>query len=276
MSVYLSPKSSHRALSSGVDSQQQLVCLLPCSHKVQRIFAENHYGKMIKFSCELKDRNCGVCNEKVVSYIDSGPDGDPHYYFPPAVFVLKNNDWDLTFSKEGELCREMRFVSKTDHSELKGFALLGYYDGSVRMSVSFRENMGFDEYLLSCKLICLYDGFYMSKNVQELRDIFRIISNNSVIPDDQLMQMREIVERGACNPTQTFEDWVTHSWLAQRHLGVNPHVVHNDVVVNKPVAFPKIVVTQPLERPNTVVNKPVAHQSRSLPMPNRGWHTSRF
>jgi hypothetical protein len=91
----------------------------------------------------------------------------------------------------------MIFNSLTENSSLKKFEIFGYFNGEVAISIEFQKNITFEAYLLADEM---FEGFCVIRTPDKLKEIFRIIALNNEIPAEQLNPIREIVERGSCDP----------------------------------------------------------------------------
>ncbi len=231
MAAQLDVKHFLRSLTCpiGLDPLRQAVNLFPCCHKVNQVAAEKRHGKIVEGHCELKER-CVVCNTEVVDYAPDdtirdlagsvfGHEKDLEslpthplvleqkraeigisYPGPSAIFIWTGGEWDKPFDSGGDLCRLMHFMSITDNSLLEGFRLLGYYGGQISLAIDFKKDGSFKKFLKSHRMFCSINGSYRTETLQELKTLFRIIALNNEIPADQFNQIRQIVERGACDP----------------------------------------------------------------------------
>lgn len=201
------------------DHPMQKVRLFPCEHKMERIFAEKRYGKMVDGFCELTGKRCEVCTTEVEAYGSAGeiytrqlnvervPNSPPPYPGIPAVFKLIENDCDEIMDRQGKLCRAIGFKSITESSSIEEFELLGYLDGSTNIGIKFKKNACFQEYLTSHGMGRFDNDFCMGHNLKELRTLFRIISCNNKIPPEELKRLTSIVEQGTCDLFQKPKDW---------------------------------------------------------------------
>ncbi|MGC1878931.1 MAG: hypothetical protein WA347_04830 [Rhabdochlamydiaceae bacterium] len=235
MAVQFNVKDFLSALTCPIelDPLTQAVNLFPCCHKVNQIAAEKYYGKIVNGFCGLSEKNCVICNTQVVAYapdhtirdlaarafghekdLESLPNHslvleekkseiDQPYPGLPAVFVHMGGSWDKFYDSGGELCRMMEFKSITNNSLLQNFKLLGYCNGDVSISILFQKSKAFVKYLLAHHIDCdeHIAEFCRSTTPEHLKTIFRIISLNNEIPGDKFNQIREIVERGCCDPS---------------------------------------------------------------------------
>lgn len=177
------------------------------------IFSEKSHVK-IKDDCNEKEvvsANPGNVYSPKISFEET-PINLP-YPGPPAVFEFRGYDWDRIICTGSTLCRKMGFMSKTDNSVVRQLELLGYDDKSVRMSVTFKKKSGFKEYLESHQIFPSNYFFYITKDIQELKLLFAIISSRNKIPDEQFKQMSEIVECAVCYPINSMYHPVSDTYL---------------------------------------------------------------
>ncbi len=188
--------------------------VFPCCHSLSYEMARHYLryypiGEWSNSFCKLeKEKFCIDCNEKVVAfgspqdiYMRYFSSQGSQFFYPgvSAVFELKGKGWDYIFEATGsDLCRQMYFISTTENSGIKEFHLLGYRDGVVRISMIFEKKSHFNRYLLSHQVVCEDDYFCLSRNLHELKALFHIVSTHNKIPDGELKQMKEIVEKGSC------------------------------------------------------------------------------
>ncbi len=123
-------------------------------------------------------------------------------------YIHQSGDWKYANKREiddrvredNDLRREMDFISNKNDSFIEAFSILGYKDGSVAISINYRnhyrnaprcfEELGID---LSANI---YDHFYITTNVMELRNIFKIIKQLGKIPAPYLEKINKVVAAG--------------------------------------------------------------------------------
>lgn len=209
------------------------VMLIPCGHTISEIAANNIYREMRIVNGRETAGNqapCVICRAQVTAYhpnhairslvgmlLEGLPlasaqlsadeeknlDAIP---FPGlgAKFVLTEGDWNINDSGS-YLVRSLCFTSHTEGSLFQAMNVLGYRDGSVHISISFRENnrkAGMD-YLSACGI----DLDYYTRNVSKYykselihnKLLFRILAKHNDIPADKFLLIRDLVARGNWN-----------------------------------------------------------------------------
>lgn len=214
----------------GLDPLREAVNLFPCCHKVNEIAAEKYYGKIVDGFCELREKQCVVCNTPVVAYApdhtireivsqifgheqdlaslpthplvleEKKAEGNLPYPGLPAIFVWTEGNWE-PFNYGPELCRMIEFKSVTENSLLESFTLLGYWGGDIAIAVKFKDKF-FNQYLLAHQLpnASSLDLLFKTSTPTGIKTLFRIIALHNEIPVEHFNQIREIVERGSCDP----------------------------------------------------------------------------
>lgn len=141
--------------------------------------------------------------------LQEGPEY-PGYPESAAVFVLSPyTDWDRTYVSKWHpnIIKTMVFNSVSKGSVLTRFELIGLTDGSVRLMLFFSTLFpcydAFEKYLKeygfsSKEDLDFRDGrkCCISRDHNEMKTLFEIISTHNTIPVENLEKVRGIVERG--------------------------------------------------------------------------------
>jgi hypothetical protein len=121
----------------------------------------------------------------------------------PAQFVLKENTWDNPSPRAD--CRKIKFESTTNTSLIQDFFVIGNYDGSLQILVSFNEGyseVDLENFLTSngLALVITERTICVASNDKQVSDLFRIVFIHNTIPADMLDKVRGIVTQGKCQP----------------------------------------------------------------------------
>lgn len=209
------------------------VLLLPCCHTISEVAATHLYHGIHQVNGENSVKNqapCALCSRNVTAYYPNHimrslvelmlgikskedlpttsaiiqPDKEKNLDDIPfpgvgAHFVLASGDWNF-FDSGGDLIREMTFVSKTKDSVFKKMSVLGYYDGSIAISINFEKNNKIvGDYLSECGInldfVDIICGFYKS-NFNDTELLFRILAKHNYIPADKFSLIRNLVAKG--------------------------------------------------------------------------------
>lgn len=215
----------------------QAVCLFPCTHKIQQVAAEKIFGVTHNGWLVQSKNPCPVCRTSVLGYaIDYStrsivkqlfelPDNEINailalikknlakksisvekdvlvempYPGKSARFVYDKGDWELCNSG-ADLSRSMQFKSSTKDSLIEEFAVLGWSDGNISISMKFsKDSSGVKEYLKQFDLFPDWKALeygYKSQGHDQLKIFFNILANNNDIPTDHFAKIRDLVLKG--------------------------------------------------------------------------------
>ncbi len=219
----------------GLDPLTTAVNLFPCCHKVNQAAAEKYYGQLIQGFCSLKGRTCVLCRQEVVSYapdhtirdlasrifnhenalealpthplvLEEKKNLSLPYPGLPAVFICTKDNWNKPVDNGDGYCRKLYFESATSNSLLEKFDLLGSWEGTVSLTIVFSKipSEAVEEYLKAHRFVGKGTFTYQTRTLEELKKLFHIIASNNEIPASHFNTLREIIERGACDPTPRF------------------------------------------------------------------------
>lgn len=206
----------------GLDPLTEAVTL-SCGHKMNRPAAIQCYGPVEKGICALQGR-CVICRSLVTTYfpdrvvselatqffslqedleglptrplvLESKGQADLPYPGTRGVFTPTVTSWDTA---RGD--KELAFTS-SNGSLLKTFTLIGFGDGTIRLSIGFKKDRQFLDYLMVHRLPVdeVYDWCFATSVVDQIRVLFRIIVQNNTVDQPSLPQLEAIVERGRCD-----------------------------------------------------------------------------
>lgn len=138
-----------------------------------------------------------------------------------GTFTLVEGDWQIPKRDTGyRIVREMRFTSQTKGSLIKEFHIKGDRKGKVDLHIEFNEqhvDESVKKYLTENGVsLKHFDKYYYTegRTPKELTKLFRILSDNNEIPEDQYDLLSALCEEG---------DWTKVTPLkADEHLSQNP------------------------------------------------------
>lgn len=114
----------------------------------------------------------------------------------PAQFICQFDDW-----KDTSL-REIHFESKTPGSLIKTFTLIGYWNGSIAISMRLEGDSDtlakFRSYLSDRCCQMDPDSHYIYTD--KVRSLFDVIRENNRIPNNWQQKIQSIVDKGYCDP----------------------------------------------------------------------------
>lgn len=220
----------------------EAVSLVPCAHKIQKSVAETIFGSVDGEWRVQSKKPCPVCRVTVLGYmadhsvrnivkqlfelpentlnemlatikkelvekckvVEKDIVEEMSYPGKSAKFIHKSGNW-LLYNSGGNLCRKISFISCTENSLINKFHLLGYKNGSVKISMGFStENYNIIKKYLKQFDIILSDVFdetsYISRDHEQLKMIFKILAKNNEIPDPYFNMIRDIVIKGKHSP----------------------------------------------------------------------------
>lgn len=99
-----------------------------------------------------------------------------------AVFFSVRDSWNQPLKVESDVpCKFLEFKSSSKTSLLEAFCLYGFADGTIGMRVICKTNKCLD-YLMSHGIPCdEYDWRFETSNVDLIKALFHIISENNTI-----------------------------------------------------------------------------------------------
>lgn len=217
-----------------LEIMRQPVVLVPCGHSLDQRTAEQIHGIITKEGqCENQRTTCSLCRKHVTTYVPNhalrdvieriaGASAEQIAALPKeslvieergeqvdinsipfpgmgARFVHNYGNWER-MSSGADLVRIMKFKSATEGSLFYEFSLLGYRDGTIRISVDTKARELVANYLQQLQFVkdflwgCC--DCFRSETDEDTRTLFTILARNNEIPAEYYDRMKQIVESG--------------------------------------------------------------------------------
>ncbi len=125
----------------------------------------------------------------------------------PSIFEHTYGDWDTPVGSGGPLCRKIVLNSASSESLLQRVKLLGYDNGNVAIFIEFKNRLDSSQ----AKYFEAHgfpnangNAFLMTNTVEQLKELFNIITQNNTLPANQLKIWENLVQNAKIKPLRVY------------------------------------------------------------------------